>query len=127
MTNSGQLMLTRTYQHFRTIVAIAGSKSVERFVIGYTGQGSWRRFGQYRKENCSHLVVIADGLTNAQAAMLEMELQQRIWSDKRTVLYRKYDAKRRDKRGFYGAPQRHHRMTDRNHVVYMAWWERARS
>ncbi len=69
------------------------------------------------------MVVIADALTNFQAYVLEIELQRRAREDKRSILFKKYDQKRRDKEGFYGAPQS--RCPDeKNHAVYMAWWER---
>jgi hypothetical protein len=49
-------------------------------------------------------VVLADALTFSQADYLERTVQDRIWSDGRTILFKKYDSARRDKKGFYGAP-----------------------
>jgi hypothetical protein len=113
----------RVQQCLRTVKVIAASKSVERYVIGYTTRSSWKRFGQYRKNGCSHIVVIADRLTNFQAYALEMTLQQRAWSNERSILFKKYDPTRRRKGGWYGAPQSIANKND-NHSIYMAWWER---
>ena len=120
----------RIRQHLRTIASIASAPSVERYVIGYSSQSSWKRFGQYRASACSHLVVIAEGLKFSQALMLESLLQTKAWQDERTVLFKKYDPTRRDKKGFYGAPAPKwphgpERENDPIHLVYMAWWERS--
>lgn len=92
---------TREVQYLDTIRAIITSPRVRRFVIGYTSRGAWKRFGGYRKEGCSHLVVLADALTFSQADYLERTLQARIWSDAPSNLFKKYDPARRNKKGFY--------------------------
>jgi hypothetical protein len=118
-------------QCIRTIEAIARSNLVGRYLVGYTSRGSWKRFSHYRRENCSHLVVIADALTFAQASTLESDLQSRCWADARSIIFKKYDPLRRDKRGTYGAYLNHYRSflnpglkDEKVHCVYMAWWER---
>jgi hypothetical protein len=118
------ISLSRQVQYIKSITAIVRSPSVKRFVVGYTSRGAWKRFGEYRKEACSHLVVLADTLTYSQAANLERSLQDRCWSDERSILYKKYDPVRRVKKGFYGAPTPKNPLDkSKNHVVYLAWWE----
>jgi hypothetical protein len=122
----GPLPEKRIQQYLRTIEAIASARALERYVIGYTSQGSWKRFGQYRANGWNHLIVIAEGLPWHQAYHLEMELQRRAWQDERRTLFKKYDPSRREKKGFYGAPN--HYMSEKKrtaltHLVYMAWRE----
>jgi hypothetical protein len=122
--------LERQVQCIRTIGAIARSNLVARYLIGYTSRGGWKRFSHYRSlENCNHLVVIADALTFQQASILEINLQSRLWADGRSVLFRKYDPGRRDKRGAYSAPSFIHkgRNDETVHCIYMAWWERTQT
>ena len=57
----------RTVQHLRTVQAIARSSLVDRYFIGYSGRNAWRRFCEHRRAGCSHLVVIADGVSTASA------------------------------------------------------------
>jgi hypothetical protein len=117
------ISLAREVQYLKTVTAIVTSPCVKRFVVGYASNGAWKRFGGYRKENCSHLVVLADALTYSQAYYLERTLQDRIWSDGRSILFKKYDPARRDKKGFYGAPIPKSPVESKSHIVYLAWWE----
>jgi hypothetical protein len=115
------ISLVRQAHYLSTIKAIVTSPCVKRFVVGYTSKGAWKRLGGYRKEGCDHLVVLADALTFFQADHLERTLQDRIWSDGRSILFKKYDPARRDKKGFYGAPIP--KADNKSHAVYLAWWE----
>ncbi|MGN6307303.1 MAG: hypothetical protein ACTHNH_21000 [Mesorhizobium sp.] len=70
-----------------------------------------------------HLVVLADKMTRADAHNLEEYLQTAIKNDRRHVLYRKYNADRRDGRYFRSAGQATSDPASKSHSVYLAFWE----
>jgi hypothetical protein len=90
-------------------------------VIGFTARLGSARRAEYRRRGYQHLVVIADGMTREVALDLERCLQEVIKTDRRWLIYKRYDPERRDNRHFpsYGAGT-----TDpasRCHSVYVAW------
>jgi hypothetical protein len=103
--------------------AIARSPHVHEYVVGYTGQSADARGRQYRGVGFSHLVILADRLTCDEALALEAAVDEmlRTKTDKRSILYRKWntwkkgDVHRRSAGGGSKSPM------DPVHSVYMAW------
>lgn len=113
----------RLNRYFNTVWAIAESRYVEQFLIGFTSRSAHARFTEYKSLEYDYLVILADRLTRSEAHNLEKYLQDRIKDDKGHMLYKKYNRRRRDLRYYpsYGASG-----VDPGspvHSVYMAWWE----
>lgn len=114
----------RIQDYINTIWAIAASKYVKHYVIGYTSREGWTRHKEHRGgSGCDHLVILADKLTQSQASHLETELQKRIRADRRHTNYRKYDPDRRDGAIYPSVGGVNDKPSNRTHSVYMAWWE----
>jgi hypothetical protein len=107
-----------------TVWAIAASKYVEEYLIGFTGRPRTARFGEYRAHGYNHAVILEDRMTRKDALDLEAYLQKAVCVDQRQASYRKYNKKRRCKparRNFGGRSTTD--PTAEIHSVYMAWWE----
>ena len=111
----------RVDRYFNTIWAIAASKYVKKFHIGYTSRAGFGRFTDYKRFGFDHLVILADKLTEKEAKTLEDDLQQRCRRDKRELPWRKYHDKRRklSYRPGFASPT----PLKKSHSVYMVWWE----
>lgn len=106
-----------------TIWAIAMSKDVGTYVIGYTSGPIWKRFHAYRANGFHHIVAIADGLLRMDALWLEEHIQTKIkteW-DKRGVPYRKYCPEKRALPYYPNSGPNNQDNSASTHKVYMAW------
>lgn len=113
----------RYESYLNTVWAIAASKYVEQYVIGFTSRAGISRFNEYKALGYDHLVILCDRLTRKDALDLEHYLQRAIREDRRFASYTKYHLRRRD-----GPTYRNYGNTDNDpsaliHSVYMAWWE----
>jgi len=107
-----------------TIWAIAASKCVAHYTIGYTARAGHQRFKEHRSWGYDHLVILADKLSRLEASKLETMLQQAIRVDRRHTNYRKYDPARRDGPIYHSVGQASQETAHLPiHSVYMAWWE----
>ena len=106
-----------------TMWAVAHSKQVEGYVIGFTAQQLWARYSGYRQLGYQHMVILEDKLNRADALFLEGKLQASIKNDKRNLVYRKYHHEKRDKRHYPSAGQATMDPDELYHSVYMAWWD----
>jgi hypothetical protein len=115
------LRLKRIEGYLDTVWAIAASKYVEQFLIGYTYRAAIHRFAEYKSQAYDHLVILADRLTESDAKALEKILQSRVRDDKRRAYFQRYNKRRRGKRYYPGrkSPKPYKKI----HSVYMAWWE----
>lgn len=114
----------RIDRYYGTMWSIAASRYCNEYMIGFTARAGSSRLAEYSyNHGYQHLVVLADRLTRAEAHQLEGALQGMVKADKRSVLYRKYDASRRDGRHYPSAGQATSDPTAKVHSVYMAWWE----
>ena len=117
------LLVARREAYLNTVWAIAASRYVSQYVIGYTSRSGIARFRQYKVWGYDHLVIIADRLSMKDALDLEHYLQNEAKKNKNTAFYQKYHRERRDGptyRSYGGTAQA---PDDFIHSVYMAWWE----
>lgn len=110
----------------KTIEQICHSPTLRYYRLGYTSLSAQEKQRVYQPR---HLVVLADKLTKVDALDLEHRLQMAACGmdgaacDKSSILYQKYDPKRRGTRywrndgGNLAAP------LERVHSVYMVWKE----
>lgn len=112
-------------QHYLdTVWCIAESKYVAEYMIGYTSRAGYKRLAEHRRAyGYQYLVVLANGLTQADAVQLEGALQLAIKADRRRGLYRKYEPHRRDLRHFPSHGPNHSAPDELVHTVYMVWWD----
>jgi hypothetical protein len=111
----------RLEAHLETMRAIAASKSVRQFYIGFTSRDPFRYWAWYRRNGWDHAVIFADWLTEMEAKVLEKYLQERCYkADKRTPLWQKADAALQKGRYYLGAKSPSPKK--KIHAVYMAWW-----
>src|SRR5690242_6833012 len=80
----------RLETHLRTMRAIAASKSVRGFDIGFTSRDPYRYWAWYRRNGYDHAVIIADWLTEDAAKLLEKHLIECCQkAEKHTLLWQK--------------------------------------
>lgn len=105
-----------------TMWAVCHSPYVNRYRIGYTKKAIHERAAAYRYTNWHHCVALADKLNRVDALDLEQKLFLCIKTDKRGVLYRKFDKTIRDGpyRGSSGGVA-DALENDFIHCVYIAW------
>jgi hypothetical protein len=117
------LQKKRLQLYRNTVWAIAASKYVHTFYIGFTSRSAFQCFGWYRKKGCEHMVLLADRLTEKDAKGLEEYLQCECRkADKRIALRRKAHKKNiLNSRYYLGAMSRTPK--EKVHSVYMVWWE----
>lgn len=113
-------------RHLNTIWAIASSRYVKWFLVGFTAQSGIERMrGTYYANNFDHLVILADKLTQMNALLLEKNLQDacKEGSARGRPYRRKYHPDHRTDvyRRNIGTPAAD--PLDRVHSVYMAWIE----
>ena len=109
-----------------TVWAVASSRYVKWFVIGYTAQPAHNRRRDYGKVGFDHLVILADKLTRSEAHIIEECLQDECKRGLATgePYRRKYhpikrlDVYRRSAGSANVIPP-----DERGHSVYMAWVE----
>jgi hypothetical protein len=118
------MMQTRRVDaYLDTVWAIAASKYVGSYVIGFTAQQRWERHSAYKCLEWQHMVILEDKLRRTDALWLEGRLQELIKRDRRHTNYRKYDPDRRDGRHYPSAGRATANPDDFIHSVYMAWWD----
>jgi hypothetical protein len=107
-----------------TMRVICASPKLKYFRIGYTSWSANRKRGVYGKR---HLVILADRLTRKAALKLEQALQERACGiggkrcDRSSILYCKYDPKRRDGRYWKSNGGNKADAGSPVHAVYMVW------
>lgn len=104
------------------IESLARSPRFNQFKIGFTRQSTKDRADDYRRQRFSHLVTLADKMTSKCALDLEEDLYRALEriTDKRSILFRKWDPKQRKdgyQRSSGGRPERKKPI----HSVYIAW------
>jgi hypothetical protein len=111
----------RLQGYVNTVWAIAASRYVEQFIIGYTYRPSVQRFAEYKVNEYEHIVVLADRLTQEEAKIVERHIQNACKSNKRNASWKKYHDYYR-KLPYY--PGANSPTPNKNiHSVYMVWWE----
>lgn len=111
-------------QYCNTVWCIAASKYVGEYMIGYTRRPLRNRLSEYgRLHGYQYMVILANGLTLADAMHLEQMLQDAVKHDRRHTLYKKYCAHRRDQRYFPSQGPTSMTPHEPVHSVYMAWWD----
>lgn len=119
-------MQERVFERYlHTVWAIASSRYVGGFVIGYTSMSAKERFSGYRQRGFDYLVVLADRLSMAEAHGLEKRLQDacKMGAARGEPYKRKYDPDYRNLPYYKSAGQGSRDPLGRTHSVYMAWWE----
>lgn len=110
----------RLEAHLKTMRAIAASKSVRKFYIGFTSRDPYLYCAWYRRNGYDHTVILADWLTEKDAKLLEKYLQECCYqADKRTPLWLK--AHENIQKGRYYLGARSPRPKEKIHAVYIAW------
>lgn len=106
-----------------TVWAIASSRYVKWFVIGYTAQSAKSRFYGYQARGFHSVVILADRLTKIQALDLEKQLQSacKKGAARGEPYKRKYHPEFRSLRYFGSAGQGSPEPSALLHSVYMAW------
>jgi hypothetical protein len=106
-----------------TVWAVASSRYVKWFVIGYTAQSAKQRFYGYQARGFDSVVILADRLTKAQALDLEERLQSACkQSAARGGPYkRKYHPEFRSLSYYRSSGQGSTDPFAAIHSVYMAW------
>ncbi len=104
-----------------TISTIVKSPMLEKYNIGLTMNSNKRR-GQYKNFDPTwpHFVILKSGLSAKMALKMERDLFNLATKNKRTALYKKYRADRRDspyKPGLGGLSVENENKYD----VYIAW------
>ncbi|MER9221847.1 hypothetical protein NKI48_23450 [Mesorhizobium sp. M0644] len=112
--------------YYNTVWCVVASPFVTEYMVGYTRRPAKMRLSEYWKiHGYQYLIVLANGLTLADAAKLERYLQENIWASAKTgALYRKYNEDRRDGRHFPSAGPTSTILEADRHTVYMAWWDK---
>ncbi|MBN9335059.1 hypothetical protein [Devosia sp.] len=114
-----------TIEHYlNTVWCIAASRYVKEFMIGYTRRPLRQRLAEYGKQHeYQYMVILANGLTLADAHLLEKTLQDAIKADKSRMLYRKYSQYHRALPYTKSQGPSSAEPLAPVHTVYMAWWD----
>lgn len=112
-------------RYVNTIWAIASSRYVKHFVIGYTAQSASERFRQYQVRGYQHIVVLADRMTQRTAHDLEERLQNacKLQAKRGGPHCYKYHPHHRELPYYKSAGQGSPDPNARIHSIYMAWIE----
>lgn len=119
-------MQTRVFDRYlNTIWAIASSRYVTGFVVGYTCMAAKERFAAYKTNGYDYLVILADRLTLSEALALEQRLQEacKVGKARGAPYKRKYDLLHRALPYYRSVGQGSRDPEGRTHSVYMAWYE----